>query len=572
MTTSIRLLLEEFLGLMREEGELDVFLPLLLSAMGHEIVYRAQKGPRQYGVDILSVGPEPGGGRKKLFIWLVKCGNLGRSAWSTTNQSIRQSIEDVGDVYLRSHVAPQHRRLPKKLMVVTNGEFEAVLAETIAAYLERWAKQHSTETQTVNGSALAAWAEMFLLDEHLLPANSRATLRRMLVNVAAPELSVSYGRELVSEYLKSAKKPAPTLRQAQKRLLVALRGVRTALAVLHQWGANEENLTAPYRLSEFAVLAVWSEFHEPLLADDADVGREFRALLEQWSSVALAYHQRLSSYYMVKDAFAIAQREALLVSQTTFSELGRLGLQVVYWGLVSAQEPAAEKVAHYYADMLVSLLGSHGCSGTPAFDRHASDTHVALVALMIANRREPAVEWVRRMGVRLGYAANRCQYWPLVATFEDALSIRAGEAEDLSEFISTSTLVPVLLTWSVVLNQGDIYEFVTRKVLPKVPGTTLNFWDSDAGYDRLVADAQKLSEHGIGVSAEPLPPQPEDFLATASQALPSVESIENAAWYKAGLAVLPLMASLHWGLQVPREMLVKHAIALTGWRARVNPE
>ncbi|MES2106963.1 MAG: hypothetical protein V4634_23305 [Pseudomonadota bacterium] len=36
---SLTLLLEDFLGLMREEGELDKFLPLLLSGMGHHIVW-----------------------------------------------------------------------------------------------------------------------------------------------------------------------------------------------------------------------------------------------------------------------------------------------------------------------------------------------------------------------------------------------------------------------------------------------------------------------------------------------------------------------------------------------------
>jgi hypothetical protein len=566
MTTSIRLLLEEFLGLMREEGELDVFLPLLLSAMGHEIVYRAQKGPRQYGVDILSIGAEPEGGGKKLFMWLVKRGNLGRTDWSTTNQSIRQSIEDVGDVYLRSHIVPQHKRLPKKLVVLTNGDFASALTETIAGYFERWSRVHAVETMMVNGSTLAAWAETFLLDEHLLPSETRATLRRMLVNVSAPELSVSFGRELVVEYLRSAKVPAATKGQTRKRLLVGLRGVRTALAVLYQWGASEENLTAPYRLSEYAVLAVWSEFHEAFLAGDPDVGREFRALLEQWCAIALAYHGRVAPFYAVQDAFSLARRDALLVSQTAFSELGRLGLQVLYWGFVSTNAPEAESAAHHYVEFLEALLQSHSCTGTPAFDRHAADIHVALLALLVANRRDAAKKWVQTLSVRLGYAASMRQYWPMVASFEDALSVRAGEADDLQEFMATSTLVPILLTWSAVLDQRDVYDFLRSKVLPKISGTTLNFWDAEAGYDWLLADEQKLSEHGVGVSAQPVPEQTSDFLVTACKPVEGVESIEKSAWYRAGLAFVPLMASLHWGLQIPREMLVRHAIALAGWR------
>lgn len=139
MTPSLRLLLEDFLGLMREEGELDVFLPLLLSAMGHELVYRAQKGPRQYGVDISSVGKDEDG-KKKLFLWLVKRGNIGRRDWDSGEQSIRQSMEDVGDTYLTSHIAPQHSKLPRKLVVLTNGDFNAALNLTMSSYLKAWSK------------------------------------------------------------------------------------------------------------------------------------------------------------------------------------------------------------------------------------------------------------------------------------------------------------------------------------------------------------------------------------------------------------------------------------------------
>jgi hypothetical protein len=467
MTGSIRLLLEEFLGLMREEGELDVFLPMLLSSMGHEIVYRAQKGPRQYGVDILSVGKDVDGGPAKLFMWLVKRGNLGRDDWDTNKQSIRQSINDVGDTYLDTHVAPQHALLPRKLVILTNGDFAAALTLTLTTYLKSWSQQKGVETEQVNGSTLASWAEKFLLDEHLLPPESRTLLRRMLVNVGSPELSLTFGRELISEYVKSASTLGATKGQSRKRLLVGLRGVRTALAVLYQWGANEENLLAPYRLAEFALLAVWSEFHARILENDQDVQREFTALVEQWCSVAHAYHQRLQPYYFVEDSLAMVRRDALLVGDTVFTELGRLGVQVVYWGAVAAVEPKAITPAEHYADLLLALLKSHSCSGLPPYDRHAVDVHVALLALLAVNRRKEAKDWLGTMAIRLMHATKSREYWPLVARFEDAVSVRAGEAEHIEEFMPTTTLVPVLLTWASVLGRQDVYNFLRRKSSPQ---------------------------------------------------------------------------------------------------------
>lgn len=64
------------LGPMREEGELDIFLPLFLSGMGHEIVSRAHRGVRQHGVDIAPTGLSENG-RKTLYLWLMTSSGCG---------------------------------------------------------------------------------------------------------------------------------------------------------------------------------------------------------------------------------------------------------------------------------------------------------------------------------------------------------------------------------------------------------------------------------------------------------------------------------------------------------------
>lgn len=563
MNSSIRLLLEEFLGLMREEGELDLFLPLLFSAMGHEIVFRSQKGLRQYGVDISTVGVDKDDGRQKLFLWVVKRGNLGRADWDTTKQSIRQSINDVGDTYLDTHIAPQHAKLPRKLVVVTNGDISQALALTISTFFKRWTRDYAAEAAIMNGSMLAAWAEEYLLDEHLLPPESRALLRRMLVNVATPELSIAFGRDLIQGYVRSAKEPGKSKSARRKRLLVGLRAVRASLCVLYRWGMNEENLTAPYRLAEFAVLAVWAAFHKELVVGENDVQREFRWLLEQWTAVALTYHGRLEPYYYVRDALALPRRDSLLVADAAFTELGRLGLQAIYWGLVAkTAKREATAVVHHYVTMIETLLESHSCTASPAYDHHSGDLHVAMVALLVANKHSVAKAWVERLAIRLEYAAQRRQYWPLATGFEDALSVRWGETELADEFMKITTLVPVLLLWTAVLDMPQVYAHIRGRVCSAIPDTTLNFWSSDAGYDAVLAEAKSMYEHGVGEGLGSLPDTPSAFLAEVGKPLEGVEPIEKAAWYEAGLGFIPLLAGLHWRLQVPREMLVKHATAL----------
>lgn len=150
----------------------------------------------------------------------------------------------------------------------------------MSAFLENWCKRNKVQAEQVNGSVLASWTERFLLDEYILPSENRALLRRMLANVASPELCVSVGRDLIDGMVEAAVEPAKSKGATNKRLLTGLRGIQTALSVLQIWAQNEQNLLAPYMLSEYAVLAVWAKLHPAMLENDAIFAKEFGALLQ----------------------------------------------------------------------------------------------------------------------------------------------------------------------------------------------------------------------------------------------------------------------------------------------------
>lgn len=565
MTDSLRLLLEDFLGLMREEGELDTFLPLLMSSMGHEVVYRPQKGPRQYGADIVSVGKDTDG-NKKLFIWLVKCGDIGRTDWNSGPQSIRQSMDDIRDVYLASHVAPEHKALRKKVLIVTNGDFKSNLNETIALFLTKWSREAKVQTEQVNGSKLAAWTEEWLLDEYILPTSNRALLRRMLANANTPDLCVQVGEALVDSMLDGALAPASSDGARTKRLLTGLRGIRTALNVLHVWATNENNLLGPYILSRYAVLATWARLHERLKVADTDACREFGGLLFQLAFIAQSYHERLDAYYHVQDAFAHSLPDSLLVSRTVFDELGRLGQQGCFWAFHGAVAERSDfsVYAFKYAARVRALLQTHKCSALPAFDYHAANIHTALLLLVATGHHDEAQDWVKNLCQRMHYATALRKYLPMSASFDDAILVRHGYEEVSNDFQPTSTLLPVLFTWTAVLGMNDGYEFLRAEVLPKMKSTTPNFWSSEQGYDDTVSAARSLHEHGIGETIMDIPDDPREFLRQMSVGLVGVEHIERSSWYQARAPYIPILAAMHWQAQIPREAIVRQAMAFAG--------
>jgi hypothetical protein len=562
MTSSLRLLLEDFLGLMKEEGELDLFLPLLLSAMGHAVIHRAQKGTRQYGVDISTVGVDVDG-REKLFLWLVKRGEIGRHEWDSGPQTVRQSINDVGDIYIRTHIAPERANLPRKLVVLTNGDFNAAIALSMAQFLETWSSATGVESESVNGSKLASWVEKYLLDEYVLPLSERTLLRRMLANVGTPDLAVTVGRSLVDAMLVSATAPAATVGSARKALLGGLRGIRTAVSVLYRWAQEEQNLIAPYRLAEYAVLAVWRHFHLQVQRTERDVSTEFSELLFLLAEIGNAYHRKLEPFYMTQNGFAHQAVDSLVLAEIVFHEVGRLGFQGLFWALMAVRnnDEAASSVVDLYVTRLATLLESHSCCASPALDEQSIDVHCGLLLLLAANRREEAAGWLRELCGRMKHIVHRKKYWPLRAAFENALEVRHSDDEPPEDYLKASTLVPLLLVWSAALGRDDLYKLLREDVLPQMNGITPNFWSSDTGFDAIVSDAKALSEHGVGEAVLVAEENPADFLRRMRNPLAEVQAIEQSSWYQTRLAYIPLLAALHWRLQVPRQMLVEQTIA-----------
>ena len=78
----MKLLLSDYVGSLKERGELDAILPDLLSELGFHVISRPAIGVAQRGVDIAAVGKDDDGVRK-LFLFSVKAGDLTRSEWDT---------------------------------------------------------------------------------------------------------------------------------------------------------------------------------------------------------------------------------------------------------------------------------------------------------------------------------------------------------------------------------------------------------------------------------------------------------------------------------------------------------
>ncbi len=137
----MKLIIKEYLSLLKESKELDSLIPELLLAMGHEVISKPQIGVRQYGVDVASVGIDKDG-IKKVFLFTIKEGDFGRTDWDNgTLQAVRPSLNEIIDSYIPKKLSPDNKSLVKKIILATGGDKKQEIDENWDGYIETNAKK-----------------------------------------------------------------------------------------------------------------------------------------------------------------------------------------------------------------------------------------------------------------------------------------------------------------------------------------------------------------------------------------------------------------------------------------------
>lgn len=87
----MKLVIQQYLSTLKESKELDAILPDLLLVMNIRPITKPQIGVRQHGVDLAAVGKDPDDGITKVYLFAIKCGDIGRKEWDSSVQSVRQT-------------------------------------------------------------------------------------------------------------------------------------------------------------------------------------------------------------------------------------------------------------------------------------------------------------------------------------------------------------------------------------------------------------------------------------------------------------------------------------------------
>jgi len=558
----MKLVISEYLRSLKERDELDRLLPNLLLEMGYVPVSRPQIGNRQYGVDIAARGKNAETGEDELLLLVVKQGDIGRGEWNGGNQSVRQSIDEIFDVYLKSHLEPQDKNRSIRIILATSGDLKQTIQSNWSGFVSD--NQEKACIKFWGADNIAILIEKHLLDEHIFLDEDRRHLRRALALSGDSEYSRQDLHHLFMRILDLNDRGQLTEEaKTGKALLKALQIVNLSAQMFAHWALRDDGDTRQGLLAiERAVL--WSWHRIQLVDEDSKKNaatKAFKIMWQHYNRFSLHYFERIRPHCYRENGLTRYASNGIESSLVVFEQIGilaSLGLFSLHQALSPHPSENAKNnwqiKTNEVTEALASILVNNGVSNTPCLDRHSQDITLAMLALLGTGHRNIAEEWLQKLFRNVDYAYRKKKYVPIATDSLDDLVEEGGwlgeQATD--RMMEMSWMLASIASFSVIMGMDVLYEQLAKNARDKYPKVCIQLWHPEKDlYQYLYFQPAQFES---GVTEAPI-----YFPSTAAEYREQIDMICDSEFKKvvsdspaakAGLWVLDLIAHRHFSTPV----------------------
>ena len=479
----MKLLLTDYIGSLKERGELDAILPDLLSEIGFNVISRPAIGATQRGVDIAAVGKDKEDGIKKLFLFSVKAGDLTRTEWNAGIQSLRPSLDEILEDYIPNRIPPQYRNLKVVICLVVGGIVQQAVRPLVTMYIKKHRSRRVT-FQEWNGDRIAELLLAGPLREKLLPKPLQSSFQKAVAMVDQPDVSYEHFAKLLTALGSHVTKDKTRVRVARQ--------IYICTWVLFVWSRETDNLDSPYRASELALLHIW-ELVKPFIgkrgANAAAVASVLHHLVILHVTIAGVFLERKILPYVGRQhalSMAVNSGEPTDVNLKMFDTLGRLALTghwMIWLGRYGGRELNDAQIAglRMHVNSGLQMIVSNPSLYLPLMDEQAIEVALFLgLAAQAGHVYGDIRNWLAEMVRRLSMTVKSHGRYPTaLRDYTDLISHPKARTDEYRQEVTRgSVLIPLLLAWVAALNDHvSISELIELKAGP------IAEWHSDKPQD-----------------------------------------------------------------------------------------
>ncbi|QSE96514.1 hypothetical protein [Fulvivirga lutea] len=513
----MKLVLKDYIESLKEEGELDSLLTDLLWSVGIKIFTRPNKGTRQYGVDIAAYGKNFQNSiedqNKEVFLITVKKGNFDRNNWDSGKNSIRQSLNDIIDVYIPNRLGKQYNNCKINIVVASNGELSEGVIDNWVSYT----KEQGTKNDKLNFvfwgiRDLVQLTEDNLLSELLFPEDHRLLLRKTLSFLDLPDYDLRHFYELNEKLFQ---KCLPL--KNNRKLIKNLRLLRLISNILLKGCVEMNNIKPAIIASERVLILYWDWFKKRNSFNEKEPIKELISYHFFKIQINRIYFAKVQTSYYSEDGLSFGIGNLLEYSLITYEQIGisaTIGMSELYEAMVHFPSDPNYSETCYKNAMQVSqslgeLIFNNPASCYPKYDEHCIEINLAMILFYQTERFDIAIQWLEKLISYLRDNYLLKEFIPLFITdYEKLIQIEVG---GYKEEISSSILITCLADWCIMLKEDNLYKNLIELIEQSLPNIDLQHWHPEENTEENLFNSNAMRETGSTRSSIKLPKNPIEY-------------------------------------------------------------
>lgn len=351
------------------------------------------------------------------------------------------------------------------------------------------------------GDMLSSLIVRYMLNELLMPESLQKQMRKTLSFLDLGEYDLSHFYEMIEEILFS------DALEAERKPLKILRCVHLCLNLLYHWSAEAGNLKHAVFAAERVILRLWEWIHQREV--DKNIWEIFYTIDNTRRQINNDYLSKIIPHCLVRDGLGGYGSEEVEYPLLIFEQIGiisSIGLDYIYSGdALNLESPNnyLQRLAQKAAYALKGIIQNNEVSRVPVYDSHINDITMALILLYRTNHVHMMKKWIHQLFLYIGRNYQLRDRFPLLNdSYDDLIEIELG-LQNVE--LSSSTLLPMLLEWTLILDWAEQYD-QTRELIQNLFETVdLQIWFPDDFTEKYMYRTNALFESGSMLTTIQLP-------------------------------------------------------------------
>ena len=484
----MRLIIKDYLMLLKEKDELDILICDLLLQMGYSSDSRPKTGNRQYGVDIRAHNSH------EMLLLVVKQGNISRHTWDSGPNSVRQSLDEIRDVYYRI-IKSELNNKGLRIIVVTNGILEEAVSSNFYGYASNntmW-DDVPVKIEFWGIDDLVDSVEKYLLNEAVFNEKMRGQMRKALYYIGESDYDGRYYESIINTYINSIDCESKN-RAIEKHLA----GLFLANQMIANYAAEAQIYKIAISVTEYIIIKFWQFLNINNLFE--------KEMYVSWLQKFLrAYDKWNDSYY--KSTKYCAGGPGRFPSYNSVEQRVLLYEVMGFWAsyayrlsITAVADAKAENRCFEVCTSIICLFNYYPQIFYPPYDCHAGTLSIVIRLLLRMGRVSDANSIIEKLCYTEMNNYLKCKKYPDPDdNFRTAVQIDLDL--NVSEY-NCSAFWGNMIEWIIVLEKAECYEKVFDFLTKDLNNVSKCIWFLRQSEETLFYDCCAMYNAGEGTTIE----------------------------------------------------------------------